>query len=98
METKIVISLPEHNQGKWKINLTDGARVWDKQCVEDPAEALTYVKQWRAAGCALAFESAYIDLLEAYTSQFRELLRDAIRMTYAETVKLVQHQQPVAVA
>ena len=82
---------------RWQVHLTDGSRTYFKERFDDPGEALTAVKQWQAVGCAIAFQSAYVELLEAYATSFRGMISDVIDLTIKETLRFVQAQQPVAV-
>ena len=49
-------------QGRWQVNLTDGARVWDRQRFSDPRDALAYVTHLQERGHKVCFPTALADL------------------------------------
>ena len=67
MEARIVIILPEHNKGRWQVNLTDGRDVWGKRYFTDADAALAYVLALIEDGARPAFLNALCDLLTATT-------------------------------
>ena len=62
MHTGIVIILPEHNRGRWQVNVTDGVEVWARRQFTDARKALTYVYLLMASGERVIFPSALRDL------------------------------------
>ncbi len=77
--------------GRWQVNLTDGARVWDRARVDDPRRALGRVEQHQRAGHTVISEAARADLATAAFYRMLEWTEHLVRYTARHTLDLV-HQ------
>ena len=71
--------------GRWQVNLTDGARVWDRQRFDDPRRALGRVEHHQHAGHTVICEAARADLAVA---AFYRMLETTEQYVHAMAARL----------
>ncbi len=89
--------------GRWQVNLTDGARVWDRARFSDPRLALGQLEHRQRAGHAVISEAARADLATAAfyrmlvtAEQHAARMKPMIRYTANYVLDLVrQHGWPL---